>query len=311
MSVDNPEPIEFIFGVDGVSRRGHAQMASRGSHSLPAVAFDARYEHHGESPEQAAAAGRRFVTRFGILTSQQVLEKAGVVFGEVQKNELFRAVTLPDGWSIKSTTHHMYSDLMDDRGRKRASIMYTAQDHEAWYSVCRRFRADGCQDDIDYSTQSPYIPTILDSNEKTLWRGPLTADGPRDPFTSSPGACARKVAAEKLKEVAPQCDDPTCYWGDDGDALAWPPHETPPDTRERYVLNVQCSSGGWHRDGGDHCSVKAHSDEDALALIENKGGVRGLLSYYDEVRWHVQAVKDGRVVDSGVERRPRNPGRRY
>lgn len=57
----------------------------------------------------------------GALKTQ--LEQAGVVFGEVVKDDpLFTFVTLPAGWKKVGTDHSMWSDLVDDKGVKRASI---------------------------------------------------------------------------------------------------------------------------------------------------------------------------------------------
>lgn len=69
--------------------------------------------------------------------------KFGVVYGE-KADELFRWATVPEGWKIERTGHYMYSDLLDEKGRKRAQIMYKgmAYDRCASISPNRRFRID-------------------------------------------------------------------------------------------------------------------------------------------------------------------------
>jgi hypothetical protein len=58
---------------------------------------------------------------------RSLLEEAGVVFGEPSANDaLFCDVTLPPGWKIRPTDHSMWSELVDDKGRVRASIFYKA-----------------------------------------------------------------------------------------------------------------------------------------------------------------------------------------
>ena len=55
------------------------------------------------------------------------LEAAGVVFGKIcDGDELFQDVTLPEGWEKQPTEHSMWSELIDDKGKKRASIFYKA-----------------------------------------------------------------------------------------------------------------------------------------------------------------------------------------
>ncbi len=55
------------------------------------------------------------------------LEAAGVVFGDpVPGDPLFCSVQLPAGWQKQPTDHAMWSDLVDDQGRKRAGIFYKA-----------------------------------------------------------------------------------------------------------------------------------------------------------------------------------------
>ena len=53
--------------------------------------------------------------------------KMGVIFGEPVKGDpIFRQATLPKGWSKKRTGHSMWSDLVDEQGKKRAAIFYKA-----------------------------------------------------------------------------------------------------------------------------------------------------------------------------------------
>lgn len=53
------------------------------------------------------------------------LEKLGFKRGEDQ-DDLFAYVTFPQGWKIKPTDHSMWSELQDDKGRKRGDIFYKA-----------------------------------------------------------------------------------------------------------------------------------------------------------------------------------------
>ena len=72
----------------------------------------------------------------------KILTSWGVKFlGPVKGDELFVNVQLPKGWTIKPTTHSMYSDLLDENGYKRASIGYKAAFYDRWanLSICHCF----------------------------------------------------------------------------------------------------------------------------------------------------------------------------
>ncbi len=55
------------------------------------------------------------------LTYKDKLTAMGIVVGD-NIDDLFMSVVLPEGWSIKSTDHSMYLNLVDNKGYKRASI---------------------------------------------------------------------------------------------------------------------------------------------------------------------------------------------
>ena len=63
-----------------------------------------------------------------------------LVLGFGQKDELFGSFQLPEGWEKKPTDHDMWSDLIDNKGRKRASIFYKASfyDRDAFVTFNRR-----------------------------------------------------------------------------------------------------------------------------------------------------------------------------
>ena len=56
-------------------------------------------------------------------------EAAGFVFGEEivdGQHRQFVACTYPAGWKLAPTEHSMWSDLLDDTGKKRASVFFKA-----------------------------------------------------------------------------------------------------------------------------------------------------------------------------------------
>lgn len=76
---------------------------------------------------------------FNVGTREQ-LESMGVVFGD-SIDDLFIEVQLPDGWKKVPTNHSMWSDLVDDEGRKRAAIFYKAAfyDRRAHIDLIKRY----------------------------------------------------------------------------------------------------------------------------------------------------------------------------
>ena len=60
------------------------------------------------------------------LSEAGPLVDAGVMFGSICEDELFREATLPPGWKKVATDHSMWTDLVDEGGQVRASIFYKA-----------------------------------------------------------------------------------------------------------------------------------------------------------------------------------------
>jgi hypothetical protein len=77
----------------------------------------------------------------------------GIEFGPIDPNDIFRNAMLPEGWSKRPTDHSMWSDLVDDKGRKRAAIFYKAAfyDRAAHIHLERRFyvKRDYDRDDCE------------------------------------------------------------------------------------------------------------------------------------------------------------------
>jgi hypothetical protein len=82
--------------------------------------------------ESLPAAGTVLEKFRGELPDRKTLTDLGFVFGAV--NGLFVQCKLPNGWKKRATDHSMWSELLDDKGRKRAAIFYKAAfyDREAF-----------------------------------------------------------------------------------------------------------------------------------------------------------------------------------
>lgn len=91
----------------------------------------------------------------GTWDSRPTWEAMGIKFGDaVNGDDMFTHVELPAGWSKRATDHSMWSELVDDKGRKRASIFYKAAfyDRSAHISAVCRFEVGRDFERPDYRT---------------------------------------------------------------------------------------------------------------------------------------------------------------
>ena len=83
--------------------------------------------------------GRKFATDAKDAYTKMGIEVTGSCSGNDEK--IFCKVKLPEGWKLKPTDHSMWSDLVDELGRKRAAIFFKAAfyDYHAHLDVQSRF----------------------------------------------------------------------------------------------------------------------------------------------------------------------------
>jgi len=142
-------------------------------------------------------------------------EKMGVKFGApVDGDPIFRHVELPPGWKKKGTGHAMWNDLLDDKGRQRATFFYKAAfyDRNAHINPTRRFEAAYEPEGGfgNYKDNQKYHAIVKDCG-KEIYRSPAVHATDRATYTSGIEE-ARKAAAEWLKERYPAWEDPCAYW---------------------------------------------------------------------------------------------------
>lgn len=220
---------------------------------------------------------------------RKALEAAGVKFFEmVDGDPLFRHATLPVGWEIKPTDHDMYSDLLDEQGRKRASIGYKAAFYDRWaqLSCCRRFEAGYFKDDYGDPDAQVY-PGIKDGG-KLVWRGKFMADSrdvetlPRKKEKNDeigwvpnawggkdcvfPSDFCRNIATNLLTKLYPDWNNPTAYWDI---TPTWPKSESEPMPGEEYRLHVSLYNvSGTFCDSGSQTTRKATSDAEGVRKLK-------------------------------------------
>lgn len=151
-------------------------------------------------PRQISTAG---------VTWDKLVEQWGISF-KPSDDELFNDVTLPSGWQLVATGHSMWSDLLDERGRNRASVFYKAAfyDRSAGMSISRRYA-------VRYFVER-------DAEEKPTTCGYEIKDASGDTVIEKIGTAAyldfdahdklRADADKRIAELYPEHADPFAYW---------------------------------------------------------------------------------------------------
>lgn len=150
------------------------------------------------------------------IHGREALERAGVVFGgPVQNDPLFVYATLPAGWKKASTGHSMWSDLLDEQGRKRASIGYKAAFYDRWASMSATHRFTFS---LDYSDEAQARKDkecvgIVKDGERVIYRAVFQVkDGDPEYGPASAYEQAQAAARGWLTARYPNWEDASAYW---------------------------------------------------------------------------------------------------
>lgn len=142
---------------------------------------------------------------------KRILEASGVVFGdEVEGDPLFQYATLPEGWEKRATDHSMHSDVVDDKGRKRAGIFYKAAfyDRSASLALNRRY---GYKHDYEKAEKDGvYIASVTDCGEVIHTTPAVTPTGQEESWDTR--GRAGKLAAKWLDDHYPDWENAGAYW---------------------------------------------------------------------------------------------------
>jgi len=111
----------------GIDNTTHAVRRPGGVAALVASAMAIGTDATIEAME---ADGQRQLVASELLPTDcntAAFEAAGFTFGDpVPDDDLFRAATLPPGWTRHATDHPMWSHIRDEHGRHRAAVFYKA-----------------------------------------------------------------------------------------------------------------------------------------------------------------------------------------
>lgn len=152
-------------------------------------------------------------TQWQTDNGREILERAGVVFHEqVEDDELFTYVTLPDGWK-KEMRSSYWTWLLDDKGRARAGLFYKAAfyDRRADGHLNRRFNPDRAG-----RHNTTHACVVLDV-DKEIFRTdsfPYWLDEDKKEFNVYGFDTCYRQAVDWLDEHYPDWKDQEAYWED-------------------------------------------------------------------------------------------------
>lgn len=139
--------------------------------------------------------------------TRKTLEDMGIVFGN-DADDLFVNVTLPAGWKKVATDHSMWSELKDEKDRKRAMIFYKAAfyDRSAHMNLSSRFSLNA----YHRNDQDQLETVVMDGDAIIFSAGSRASDYSDESYRI--GDEQSKVANTWLNEHYPDWKNPLAYW---------------------------------------------------------------------------------------------------
>ena len=136
------------------------------------------------------------------------MQRMGIQFGEpVEGDPIFISAILPKGWRKQPTEHPMWSDLLDDKGRKRAAIFYKA----AFYDRSAQMRpASRISVHVDYDDREKTFARVMDGATVLFQTEDMRPDEGKDLYEARNRACT--AVREWLEQHLPLFNDPCAYW---------------------------------------------------------------------------------------------------
>ena len=140
-------------------------------------------------------------------------ERLGFTFCDIPGDDVLWQATLPEGWSIKATSHSMWSDIIDNKGRKRGSIFYKASfyDRKGSMRLRPRYEIKRVYSDDTESLSEVYFGS---EEEKIFVAGQIDESvSYADQLEQS--MRLHEIAFAYAKEHYPEWQSATAYWDDE------------------------------------------------------------------------------------------------
>lgn len=186
-----PNP-EWLFGVDPFAienQEAQGQVELIGSQQLP----------------------RKCNSPRGVNASEQYHKMGIKVLTSSKGDDLFMGVTLPKGWSKEATGHSMWNNLIDDKGRIRATFFYKAAfyDRESFINFKTRYHYEP-----DYSKDGVYSWIVVDSADKNkvIFSSGEINNNVKEPDYFKNKDLLHKKCVEFLENNFPDYKDINAYW---------------------------------------------------------------------------------------------------
>lgn len=157
----------------------------------------------------------------GLQWHSEQLERWGITFKREEIDGLFYSARLPDGWKKVATDHSMWSELRDEKGRRRAGIFYKAAsyDRSAHIQWSRRYAVrpqlpDGRgRYDVKPEELKEILAVVLDAGQE-IYRTEVVPvvndDRGRRAYEAS--RAVEMLAEEYLDATYPDWKSPFAYW---------------------------------------------------------------------------------------------------
>lgn len=145
--------------------------------------------------------------------TKTILEGFGVKFlGEVESDPMFQYVELPSSWKLQPTDHSMWSDLLDDKGRKRAAIFYKAAFYARSARLSLSVRYSCCRDYDKQDSDNVAVASVYDGSKILYTTEPIELPAEKTTEYYDVGDSADKAARQWLDEHYPDWKNPSAYW---------------------------------------------------------------------------------------------------
>lgn len=143
--------------------------------------------------------------------TREQLEKIGIIFGD-PVDDLFVAVKLPDGWRKATTDHPLWTDLIDDKGCKRAMMFYKAAfyDRHAHISLTNRYSSGVDYDFIEDNCRTKRRCVVKDIDNIIYQTKEIEWNDDRPDWEVE--RALEKEANDWLDDHYPDHDNPLAYW---------------------------------------------------------------------------------------------------
>lgn len=161
--------------------------------------------------ERQEAAGQKALVKSATLpkeingATREQLTEIGFKFGD-DVDDIFVNCELPPGWGKRATDHSMHTGLLDERGRKRASIFYKAAfyDRRANMSMCPLLRIDAYW---PVTTDGKTMKCVVMRGEEVMFNAGEWTEPDYDKRREFESACSQWLDARY-----PDWKNPLAYW---------------------------------------------------------------------------------------------------